>query len=464
MKRRTFIQSSLSGLAIAGAGFPVAGRAELPTLLNRNLVAQFMLLGGPDFRHFFAPPFDPTPGSYGREFYRVRATTYGIDATPEAGEAFWNSSFEPLQSGSQSFGMLRGLDWLKSMWDTGNVALVQNVVGAVSRDHDHAQLVWESSDRSLTQTSRPDTGWGGRLAQTGDAQIASLTRAPRLFCLHPHPSQTGVVGTQRIVTLTDPTSVGLFEPDPGVPDDDYQRGIVRALANYYQAKDPELVAESAYRVFADHQIGLEALGDLLRPRFESFSEPAEITGLYSGPTALGNVPIGLQFRSLYYALSAGDLLNLSAVSMAYGSFDSHDNQSDEIENKFFDLFGPGGAMATLYALLPPAIADQLVFVFSGEFGRQLKGNGGNGTDHGRGNTVLIVGNPVSGGIYGDMFPAAELDRLDEPTPDIEGKTDLDAVLAELCDWATPGSSGVVFPDLATAAVEQGVNLAALFTA
>jgi len=464
MRRRTFIKSSLSGLALAGTGLPRLGFAELPTLLNRNLVAQFMMLGGPDLRHFFAPPFDPTPGSYGREFYRVRASAYDIEDTPTAAEAFWNSNFEPLQSGGQSFGMMRGLDWLKGMWDGGNVALVQNVVGAVSRDHDHAQLVWESSDRSLTQTSRPETGWGGRLAQYANTELASLTRSPRLFCLHPHPTETGLVGTQRIVTITDPTSVGLFEPDSSVPPDDYQRGIVRALANYYQAKDPELVAESVHRVFADHQLGLQALGDLLRPRYESFTEPASITALYSGPTALGNVPIGLQFRSLYYALAAGDLLNLSSASMAYGSFDSHDNQKDEIENKLFDLFGPGAAMETLYQLLPPAIANQIVFVFSGEFGRQLKGNGGNGTDHGKGNTVLLVGMPVSGGVYGEMFPTEELDRLDEPTPDIEGRTDLDALLAELCDWAEPGSSGQVFPDLAMARIEQGVNLSALFAA
>ena len=103
-----------------------------------------------------------------------------------------------------------------------------------------------------------------------------------------------------------------------------------------------------------------------------------------------------------------------------------------------------------------------MFVFSGEFGRQLKANGGLGTDHGRGNTVLLVGMPVNGGIYGDMFPEAELDRLDQPTPDIEGRTDVDALFAELADWAVPGSSSGVFPGLQDARIESGVNLASLF--
>ncbi len=78
--------------------------------------------------------------------------------------------------------------------------------------------------------------------------------------------------------------------------------------------------------------------------------------------------------------------------------------------------------------------------------------------------VLLVGMPVRGGIYGEMFPVAELDRLAEPTPDIEGRTDVDALFAEIGDWVAPGSRNQVFPDAVTARTEQGVNLAALLTA
>ncbi len=466
MDRRTFLERSFKASAGAAIGahlpFAMQAHADLPTLLNSNLLAHFMLLGGPDFRHIFPPAFDPTPNSFGREFFRIRATAYGIDATPQAGEAYWNANFTPVTSNGVNFGMMNGLEWLKTMWDAGNVALVTNVVGAVSRDHAHAQLVWESSDRTVLQTFRPDTGWGGRLADAADGRLFSTTPAPRLFCLHQHPDDANLVGTQRIVTLTDPNNVGLFEPDVSVPDDDIQRGISRALANYYSVKDATVPAGSPHRVFVDHQQNLTELKDLLRPRFDTFTEPALLTSLYAGAMPLANLPIAFQFRSLYYALSAGDLMDIAAVSMAYGSFDSHDNQQEEIEGKFVDFFGSGGAMDTLYQLLPPTVADQVVFVFSGEFGRQLKANGGFGTDHGTGNTVLVIGMPVNGGVYGEMFPEEELDRLDQPTPDIDGRTDVDALFAELAEWVVPGSSPSVFPGLQNARVEQGVNLAGLF--
>ncbi|MCZ6856206.1 MAG: DUF1501 domain-containing protein [Gammaproteobacteria bacterium] len=455
--------TAASLLAAQCGGIATRAYADLPLVMNSNMIVQCMLLGGPDFRHFFPPAFDPTPGSFGREFFSVRASAYQIEDTPEAAESLWNTGFDPVNGGGVDFGIMQGLDWLKTMWDQGNVALIENVAGATSRDHQHAQLVWESSDRTLTQLSRPDTGWGGRLADAGDGKVVSLTPSPRLFCLHRHPDDPSVIGTQRIVTLTDPANIGLFRPDSTVPFDDVQRGITRSLTNYYAAKDANIAPGSPNRVFVDHQLGLEELGDLVRPRFSSFTEPTVLTDLYTGPNALTNVSIGTQFRNLYYAMAAGDLMNLNTVSMAHGGFDSHDNQKAEIENKFFDLFGTGGAMDTLYQLMSPTISQQVVFAFSGEFGRQLKANGGNGTDHGLGNTVLLVGLSVNGGVYGEMFPPEELDRLDEPTPDIEGRTALDAVFAELAEWAVPGSSAQVFPGLAGAPVESGVNLTALMT-
>jgi uncharacterized protein (DUF1501 family) len=105
----------------------------------------------------------------------------------------------------------------------------------------------------------------------------------------------------------------------------------------------------------------------------------------------------------------------------------------------------------------------MVLVFSGEFGRQIRANGDGGSDHGEGNTVLIVGESVRGGVYGDMFPEAELDRLADDSPQIIGQTGIEPLFGAVCDWIAPGSGNTVFPGRATAPLEPGVDLGALFT-
>lgn len=165
-----------------------------------------------------------------------------------------------------------------------------------------------------------------------------------------------------------------------------------------------------------------------------------------------------------YALAASSELDFHAASLAFGNWDSHDLQQAEVEPKYRDMFGLQGALANLYAVLPDTVSSRLVFMFSGEFGRQLRANGDSGTDHGRGNCVLLVGMPVCGGIYGELFPTAELARLADPTPDIDGRTHLESVLAPLVDYLAPGAVDAVLPSRATASIEAGVDLGRLFTA
>ena len=103
-----------------------------------------------------------------------------------------------------------------------------------------------------------------------------------------------------------------------------------------------------------------------------------------------------------------------------------------------------------------------VFVNGGEFGRQLVANGDNGTGHGKGNVIMLIGRGVRGGIYGDMFPKNELERLGGYVPDITGLTTIDSLFSVVSDWVEPGSGAAIFPDLAFSTVEDGVDFGSLF--
>ncbi len=119
-------------------------------------------------------------------------------------------------------------------------------------------------------------------------------------------------------------------------------------------------------------------------------------------------------------------------------------------------------------MLAAGANDEIVYVFNTDFGRQLRPNGDWGTDHGRGNYTILVGRGLNGGVYGEMFPASEIQgavgstRFDQQGADIEGRTSFERVLAAACDWTESGTGAQVFPGASTSAVETGVDPGNLF--
>ena len=188
--------------------------------------------------------------------------------------------------------------------------------------------------------------------------------------------------------------------------------------------------------------------------------PDAITALIKG--GLSEQKLGEQIRNLYDSFACSDILSLRVASLQMGGWDTHRAQREGIEPKLEDLFGDGKALDVLYQELPVDVLDNIVFVLGGEFGRRLRANGDNGTDHGRGTSILVIGNGVRGGVYGDMFPEEELDRLDNTSPDITGLTSIDTIYEKVCEWVQPGSGRLVFPDRSLSLIEEGVDLDSLF--
>jgi uncharacterized protein (DUF1501 family) len=156
-----------------------------------------------------------------------------------------------------------------------------------------------------------------------------------------------------------------------------------------------------------------------------------------------------------------DILKSSIFSLSYGGFDSHKLQYQSLNEKFFDIFNTKGCLAQSMSDLQtrsPAIADKTVWMISGEFGRQLVANGDAGTDHGRGNAVILIGKPVKGGLYGDCFPEDELPLYQQRGKDIVGKTNIEPVIGKLCDWLSPASASSVVPLANSQIVESGNGL------
>ncbi|MDQ3322236.1 MAG: DUF1501 domain-containing protein, partial [Acidobacteriota bacterium] len=110
-------------------------------------------------------------------------------------------------------------------------------------------------------------------------------------------------------------------------------------------------------------------------------------------------------------------------------WDTHSNQGGargQLANLLRDF---GQSIAALAADLGAQMDDVVILTMS-EFGRTARQNGTNGTDHGHGNQMLILGNNVKGGkVYGDWKGLSE-SQLNEGR-DLAVTTDFRDVFAEI---------------------------------
>jgi uncharacterized protein (DUF1501 family) len=139
-----------------------------------------------------------------------------------------------------------------------------------------------------------------------------------------------------------------------------------------------------------------------------------ITDFYTTARALGPlVPTSPTGTFLDEQLSVvSTLINANVPTRVWevnlSSFDTHVGEQADQNALLTELDSAiGNFMTSISAGSHPN--DVTVMIYS-EFGRRVMSNAGLGTDHGTAGPVLIIGNTVKGGLYGEQPP---LDSLDE---------------------------------------------------
>src|SRR5438477_8936 len=104
---------------------------------------------------------------------------------------------------------------------------------------------------------------------------------------------------------------------------------------------------------------------------------------------------------------AGNLgTRLFSVSM--GGYDTRANQKPTQDKNLAQL---GDALdAFMQDLANIHQQDNVVIMSFSEFGRRVKQNGSNGTDHGTAEPMFVIGNKVQGGLYGSYPSLSDLDN------------------------------------------------------
>ncbi|MCO4780910.1 MAG: DUF1501 domain-containing protein [Candidatus Cloacimonetes bacterium] len=480
MNRRTFIKSTLGFGLYHLSGASNFSHAAFPTQFNKT-VLHIMLEGGPDFRHLIVPvppSTDPSPGSednYASAWWKSRSSLIEIEeGNWSQYRNYFSQHYDQITVSGKTFGILKVAGFLKELLTSNQAAYICNVIGSKNRNHSHSQLIWESGSLSTGSHDASVSGWGGRLAVLSNKKLLSVSSRVKLFANGPHATNPQDHENSHVISASNMENIALaynaswFENENqwGISD---QGAMYRAVKNYYEAKRESIPPSSPYYQFMVHEKNLREFGQLVDSHLTTGIDPASgyVTNnssyqkrrpvlfdnlLKSG--VLRNRGFGRQMLNAYYGLACNDLPNLASnvISANYGGWDSHKfehNSNSGIIPKIEDIFGVDKGLHTLFKALGedmPNALSQLTIVIGGEFGRQLRSNGDDGTDHGRGNGMFVLGPAVNGGIYGDLFPDSEIERMSQFNQDIEGKTSVIQVCKRICDWAQADSGSQVFTD------------------
>jgi uncharacterized protein (DUF1501 family) len=86
------------------------------------------------------------------------------------------------------------------------------------------------------------------------------------------------------------------------------------------------------------------------------------------------------------------------------------------------------------------LADNVVMLGWSEFGRRPNENASSGTDHGTIQPLIVIGNPVHGGIYGEQPSLTDLDNAGN----MKYKVDFRSVYGTILDkWLGANSQSIL---------------------
>jgi uncharacterized protein (DUF1501 family) len=135
-------------------------------------------------------------------------------------------------------------------------------------------------------------------------------------------------------------------------------------------------------------------------------------------------------------------LGIRAFAVDMGGWDTHENQPPRLAALAGQL---SRALGAFHADLHDRL-DRIVLVVMSEFGRRLRSNRSNGTDHGHAGLTMVSAPRIAGGRLHGTWPGLSSDRLDNAV-DLAMTTDIRSILAELISGplATPRAPAAVFP-------------------
>ncbi|MEX2142439.1 MAG: DUF1501 domain-containing protein [Pirellulales bacterium] len=334
---------------------------------------------------------------------------------------------------------------LKELYDQGQVAVVQGVgYPNPNRSHFESMDIWQSADPSRKIAD----GWLGRslnFVKAPDGRMPAIHVAQRPVPLALRGSPTAVP----TIHPNKPLELVLGGPNaaPGGDLDRESSGpLVRTEKDNAASERRKLIDKLAEVTSPSAGSMLQFVRRTSLDTYTTLDRLQTILGDFKTPEGQPEFTGG-QFR--YAREGLGYELNLVArlieadfgarlYYVALDGFDTHGNQKGSHAELLSKL---AGAVQEFFSILEQSQdASRVVLLTYSEFGRRVNENGSQGTDHGSGSNLLVVGPSVKGGVVGD-HPSLKADDL--TAGDLKFHTDFRRVYSTLLDQWLGCDSGRV---------------------
>jgi uncharacterized protein (DUF1501 family) len=306
-------------------------------------------------------------------------------------------------------GLNPGLKGFHRMFGEKKLAIIRSVgYPDADRSHFRSMDIWHTAEPKMPGS----TGWIGRWLDTvgGDPRLA-ISFEPTLPPLLAGAKSAGAtVGSN-----------GLRLPKS------YNIKQLTALGTAVDGETPmQARAASTFRDL----VGVDELIKEAKEYAEEMkNEQGRGTGT-GGQTALDN-----QLNLVAQCIEAKVATRVFSVSL--GGFDTHADEKQPHQGLMGVL--DRGVTNFLDRMAKTEQGQKVSVLVYSEFGRRVKANASDGTDHGAASDVFVVGHRVNGGLYGDPPNLTKLDS----GGDIKYSTDFRTVYASVVDRLLNADPGQV---------------------
>lgn len=384
------------GVGLGIAGIPGQAYAQLPAGLmtsvpEGNVLVIIQLAGGNDGLNTVIPAEDDT--------YFAKRPDISIKKVDALA----------LKKGMYLHPSMTGI---KSLYDQGNVAIVQSVGYAnPNRSHFRATDIWNTgSDANVVW----EEGWAAR------------------YLSEKYPSYPIAMPSQPMAIQLGSVESLLFQSDIG------RFGTV--------FEDPNLFYQLVSGTLADDEIPPATLaGDELAFLKQISSASIQYSTVIRDSALKGANSVSYPATNLAKQLGiVAKLITGGLETPVYlctiGGFDTHANQLNQHANLWKQI--SDAVTAFQKDLKAQKKADQVTLMTFSEFGRRVNQNGTTGTDHGTAAPMFVIGNTVRGGLIGDNPNLVNLDSNGDLKANFDYRQVYSTILSDHLGISTSSTAGI----------------------